>query len=317
MKRVIRKAINDFNIKRQAKELGLPVWQAPSFLFILMGLIIIIAMAAVFLISQRYNDPEILIISETIVVTIMFTIGNYIIQSIEQMAKVNKMKSEFVSVASHQLKTPLAEINWEIELLLSRNKEGLNEKQLDLIQRVAKSNDRMGRLVNDLLDVARIEQGSLALNREKVNLAELISKVIDNNSVLARANNIEIKFKPPKENTEVIIDRRRVGVVLDNLVSNAIKYIRKKGMVRVSISKNESMFLVCVKDNGIGIPASQQEYVFEKFFRCNNVARYQVSGTGLGLYISKNIVEQSGGKIWFDSEENAGSTFCFSLPLNN
>lgn len=317
MRKIIRKALDDFNIKKQAEDLGIPVWQAPSLLFMLMGVVIIIAMTAVYLISQKYNEPEILIISEVVVVTIMFTIGNYIIQSIDQMARVNKMKSEFVSIASHQLKTPLAEINWEIELLLSRHREGLDERQVELVKRIEKSNNRMGRLVNDLLDVARIEQGKLALDREKVNLAELVAKVIANNELLARANNVEIKFKKPKSDTEAVIDRRRIGVVLDNLISNSIKYIRQKGLVSISICKDSDEFKVCVKDNGIGIPAGQQDHVFEKFFRSDNVSKFQVTGTGLGLYISKNIVEHSGGKIWFESRENEGTTFCFTLPADN
>lgn len=317
MKRLLRKFLKDIKIKKQAEELGIPVWQTPSLLFILMGILIIAVMAMVYFISQRYDAPEVLVISETAVVIILLTIGNFIIQGVEQIAKINKMKSEFVSIASHQLKAPLAEINWEIELLLSRHNEGLGEKQKELIERVSRSNERMGRLVNDLLDVARIDQGKLALDKEKINLPDLIVKVIQNNKILAQANNVSLNFTRPKDNIEVLIDRRRIGVVLDNLISNAIKYITKKGKVSIFAKSERSEVVVCIKDNGIGIPKTQQEHVFEKFFRSDNVARHQVAGTGLGLFISKNVVEQSGGRIWFKSEEDVGSEFCFSLPINS
>jgi signal transduction histidine kinase len=255
-------------------------------------------------------------LSEVAVVTVLFTIGNFIIQSVEQAAKVNKMKSEFVSVASHQLKTPLAEISWEIELLLSKNQEGLNEKQKDLIMRVSKSNERMGRLVNDLLDVARIEQGRLALVKEKFNIVEIANKVIDNNKILAQANNVQLIINKNRDIPEIYGDRRRIGVVFENLISNAIKYIKSKGLVKITFNQVGDKIIACVKDNGIGIPSNEHNNVFEKFFRSDKVIRYQVAGTGLGLYIAKNIIDQSGGKIWFDSKEEEGSTFCFSLPID-
>ncbi len=296
----------------------MPVWQAPSFLFIVMGVVIVVIMSVVYLITQKYDAPEVLILSEIAIVTLLFTVGNFIIQSIEQMAKTNKMKSEFVSIASHQLKGPLAQINWEVELLLAKNREGLNEKQCAIIKRIADSNERMARLVNDLLDVARIDQGSLVLNQERFDLLQLVKKVVENNRFLAKANNVEIEIVC-KENQKIVIngDRRRIGIVLDNLLSNAIKYINRKGLVKIKIVKKKHEVLVSVKDNGIGIPLWQQDNVFEKFFRSANASRYQITGTGLGLYISKNFVEKSGGKMWFKSEENKGSEFFFTLPLED
>lgn len=315
MKNIFKNCICDLNIKKQAEELGVPVWQAPSFLFLLMGIIIITVMTAIYFISRKYDSPEFVIISESLVVIILLTIGNFIIHDVEQMARINKVKSEFVSIASHQLKTPLAEISWEIELLLSKNSEGLNEKQKELAIRVGKSNNKMTRLVNDLLDVARIEQGNLPLVKEKTDIGKLVDQIIQNNQILAQANNVQIKIDKPSDLPEIFVDRRRIGVVLDNFISNAIKYIMKKGVVNVSVRKNEGGLIFSVKDSGIGIPEDQQSKIFEKFFRSSNTLQYQVSGTGLGLYIAKNIVEHSGGRIWFDSKEGAGSTFYFSLPV--
>jgi len=309
--------IRKFNIKQEAEDLGVSVWQAPSFLFFLMGLFIILVMVVIYFISQFYDSPEVLVISESIVVVVIFSIGNSIIKSMEQIARINKMKSEFVTIASHQLKTPLSQMNWELELLLSKNQSGLSEKQLEIANTIRQSQETMARLVNDLLDVARIDQGRLVLNKEKVDLLEIIDAVINNNKILAKSSNVEISVIKPKKLPEIIGDKKRIAVVVDNLISNAVKYIEEKGFVEIKVEEGDGKINVYVKDNGVGIPDNQQNSVFQKFFRSNNAVRYQTEGTGLGLYISKNIVEQLGGKMWFKSIEGIGSSFWFYLPINN
>jgi signal transduction histidine kinase len=309
--------VTGFNIKKEAEELGIPVWKSPSFLFILMGLFIIIAITIVFFISRSYDSPEILIASESAIVAVVLSVGNIIIKSVEQIARANKMKSEFVTIASHQLKTPLSEVNWELEILLSKNKAGLNDKQLEIIHTIEKSHQIMLRLVNDLLDVARIDQGRFVLSKEKISLSGLVDEAVENNMISARASNVEISVEKSDALPEIIGDKRRIGIVIDNLVSNAIKYIQEKGFVKIKVDSDENNVNVYVKDNGIGIPEKEQSKIFQKFFRSDNAAKYQTGGTGLGLYISKNIVEQSGGKMSFKSIEGVGTDFWFSLPINN
>jgi signal transduction histidine kinase len=305
------------SFKKEAEDLGVSIWQTPSFLFFLLGLFIIMAMLIIYFIAHFYDAPEVLVVSETIVAIVTLSIGNVIIKSVEQIARANKIKSEFVTIASHQLKTPISQMNWELEILLSKNSKGLTAKQLELINTIGKAHETMARLVNDLLDVARIDQGKFVLNKDKVNLLEIIDNVVDNNRILAKASNVEINVIKPEKVPEIIADKKRIGVVVDNLISNAVKYISKKGFVEIKVEADNKNINVYVKDNGLGIPDDQQDKVFQKFFRSNNAARYQTEGTGLGLYISKNIVEQSGGKIWFKSIEGIGSDFCFSLPINS
>ncbi len=309
--------VNKISLRREADELGISIWKTPSFLFILMGIFIAGIMELVYFLSRSYDSPEFLIISECFAFVIIFSIGNIIIKSVEQIAIANKIKSEFVTIASHQLKTPLSQMNWELELLLSKHKEGLNTKQLEIIQTINKSHEAMARLVNDLLDVARIEQRRFVLNKEKMNLPEIVESVIEDNRIIAKASNVEINFVKSEKIPEIIADKKRIAVVIDNLISNAIKYMESKGFVEIRVESDEKNITVSVKDNGVGIPEGQQDKVFQKFFRSNNVVRYQTEGTGLGLYISKNIIEQSGGRMWFESIEGSGSNFYFTLPIKD
>ena len=317
LERLKQRIINEFNLKKQANDLGISVWQTPSFLFIVMGVIIVIAMTGVYVTSNHYNSPEILVISESIVVALIFTIGNFIIKSMEEVAKSNKMKSEFVSIASHQLKTPISEMKWEIELLLSKFCEGLTSKQIEVVKEIAHSGEKMSRLVSDLLDVAKIDQGNLSLAKDKINIRKLIEEAIESQREFALASNVKIKESFKSKRSEIIGDKRRISVVLDNLISNAIKYIDGKGLVEIILEDNGKMVQISVRDNGVGIPKAEQLNIAEKFFRSNNSIKNRTDGTGLGLYIAKNIIERSGGSLWFESIENVGSEFYFTLPITD
>jgi signal transduction histidine kinase len=306
--------VNDLNVRKQARELGVSVWQTPSFLFIVLGFVTILIISLVYYFSQRYNSPELVVMSESLSVAVTLAIGNIIIKNFESVAKTNKMKSEFVSIASHQLKTPLSQIKWELELLNSKHKKGLSEKQLEIMNYISRANDAMIRLSNDLLDVARIEQGRFVLDKDKINIVEIAKESIRNNEMMAKANNVEINLIAPEKITEILGDKRRLRVAIDNLISNAIRYIKSKGLVEVEIKEDPETISIYVKDNGVGIPEEQQNKIFQKFFRSSNAVKYQTEGTGLGLYITKNIVDSSGGKMWFKSIENFGSEFCIILP---
>ncbi|MFA6973503.1 MAG: HAMP domain-containing sensor histidine kinase [Parcubacteria group bacterium] len=305
--------INDLNLKKQAEELGLKVWQTPSFLFMMMGLVTLIAMTATYYISKNYDDPAILLIAECVVVVTIFSIGNSVIREIEQMAKINKMKTEFVFVASHQLRTPLSAILWEVELLLSKRKEGLNEKQMASLESISALSGRMARLVSDLLDVARIDQGKLMLKKERVDLNLIVQEVIKILDPLIKAKSLRIVFNGGKS-AQVTGDPEKLRLVLENLISNAVKYTLSHGKIEIKADTQRGFVVCSVRDNGVGIPQNQQKLVFDKFFRSDNVVKYQTEGTGLGLYIAKNIIEQSAGKIWFESKEDVGTVFSFSLP---
>jgi signal transduction histidine kinase len=307
--------INDFNLREQAESLGISIWKTPSFLFIVVGLINIFAMTATFIVSRSYDEPEVIVVAEGLVVSIIFLIGNFIIRQIEEMAKLNKLKSEFVSVASHQLRTPLAAIRWETELLLSKLDKGLSEKQCKSINTVNILATRMTRLVNDLLDVTKIDQGRMILRKERVDVAETVDEVVDILLPLVKAKKMNIVVKKKNKILSALSDQEKIKLVIENLISNSIKYTKSRGKIEISLSKNAGFVVFSIRDNGVGIPKSQQRHIFSKFFRSDNIVKYQTEGTGLGLYIAKSIVEQSGGRVWFQSREDVGSVFNFSLPV--
>ncbi len=310
------KFINDFNLKKQAEELDIKVWQTPGFLFILMGIITVIIMTATYFISKIYTDPAVLVISESVVVVVILIIGTTIVRFVDQIVRLNKMKSEFISVASHQLRTPLSAMKWEIELFLSKNKKKLNKGQLSEVENMNALTKKMIHLVGDLLNVAKIDQHRLIVRKQGFNFVKLVQEIFEELSPLARARQIEISLQSKEKRLMAFTDPEKIKMVVENLISNAIKYTTSGGKIEIKLMKKNQNLIFEIKDNGVGIPEEQIDQVFSKFFRSDNAVRYQTEGTGLGLYIAKNIVEQSGGNIWFQSIENIGSLFSFSLPLS-
>ncbi|MFA6183867.1 MAG: HAMP domain-containing sensor histidine kinase [Parcubacteria group bacterium] len=307
--------VNDLNIKKQADSLGVSFWQAPSFLFIALGFIIASVMAIVFFVSRKYITTEFLVVAESVVVIAILTIGNIIIGSMEKLAQVNKTKSEFVSIVSHQLKTPLTGISWDIELLVAKYSEGLTDKQRNIINNIESSNALMSRMVNDLLDVARMDQNNFFTRRDDIDIVDLVRKVVDKNKLLTQKNKVNIDLTVDDNMPKIIGDEKRMEVVLDNFISNSIKYNKENGRVIIKVGKDNRKALISIKDSGIGIPKNEQIRVFDKFYRSKEASNKETGGTGLGLYIAKNIIERSRGKVWFHSIEGEGSEFHFSLPI--
>ena len=294
-------------------------WENPTFLFVCMGVLTISAMIATYFISQRYNDPILVISSVAIVAMTITFFGGILIKTIAKLAELNNMKTDFVSIASHQLRTPLSVIKWYTEFLSRKEKQiNLTDEQKKYIKIIDNSNQRMIRLVNDLLDISRIESGRIKIHPEPTNLVELIQNSIQENKILADRKKIKINFKYEQNIPLINTDPKRISMVIENLLSNSIKYMRdeeKEKIISIELSIEKKQILFSLADNGVGIPDKEQHKIFKKFFRANNTMRLQTSGTGLGLFIAKAIIESHGGKIWFVSKEKVGTTFYFNLPL--
>lgn len=243
-----------------------------------------------------------------------------ILEDITEQKLVEQMRTEIVSVTSHQLRTPLSIIKGNLEMVLE-DKEKLNKEQQELLQEAFLGNDRMIELVNTLMDVSKITEGKFELNLEFVSFEKLVEAVVKEFLPFAQQKGVTLSSKfigePfPKINTDV----QRIRQVLQNLIVNAVKYGRVEGKGRVIIKvekdKTNNFLQTSVEDKGLGIPKEEQVKIFERFFRASNANKLDPGGgTGLGLYIAKAIVEQNKGKMWFESKEKKGTTFYFTLPI--
>lgn len=238
-----------------------------------------------------------------------------IIHDVTKEKEIDRMKTEFISLASHQLRTPLSAIKWFCELLGMKQTGQLNPKQTQYVSNITQSTQRLIDLVNSLLNVSRIESGRLMINPVPTKLKELVNLVYKElyPQIMEKQINFLVFVDPMIP--EIKIDPGLIRQVFMNLMTNAIKYTPTKGVIRLQLSLRGDHVLAIVKDNGLGIPKKDQEKLFQKFFRAQNAVLKVPDGNGLGLYLVKSIVDGSGGKIWFESQENAGTTFYFTLPV--
>jgi len=228
---------------------------------------------------------------------------------------IDRAKTEFVSLASHQLRTPLATIRWYAEMLRDESLGKLNEEQKEYLNTMYKSNLRMIDLVDALLNVSRLELGTFIIEPEETDLVDLAKSVLEELAVKIQAKSMQIETKYEPEKIVLSVDPKLTRIIFQNLLSNAIKYTPGKGKVSLSVEQKHKEVLIKVADTGYGIPKADQDKIFTKLFRADNVKTKETEGTGLGLYIIRQILETAGGKIWFESEENKGTTFYVSLPL--
>lgn len=246
---------------------------------------------------------------------------------------IDRAKTDFVTIASHQLRTPLSIIKWYADFLLGGDAGEITEEQRKYLQEIFNSNERLIELVNALLDVSRIDLGTFSIEPEPTDIEERIESALDR--FAAEIEKKKIRLKKNFDSLPVInLDPRLMKIVFENIISNSVKYTPEEGVVQIDIKKTDKDVLIKVSDTGCGIPRAQQPKVFTKLFRADNVKKMESVGTGLGLYIVKAVVEKSGGKIWFESpsmdlflfqekkkhdvkieEERMGTTFFITIPL--
>ncbi len=239
-----------------------------------------------------------------------------IFRDITQERAIDKAKTEFVSLASHQLKTPLSAVNWYTEMLMDQDVGPINERQQEFLKEILEGNQRMVKLVNSLLNVSRIDMGTLSISPEPVDLVEITESMLTELQYGIKTKELKIIKRYEPKFPKINLDPSLMRIVIQNLLSNAVKYTREGGLIEIEIKKQDAKTAyMLVKDNGYGIPTAEQPNIFKKLFRADNVKSKKVEGTGLGLYVAKAVIEAFEGKIWFESEENMGSKFYFTLPL--
>jgi PAS domain S-box-containing protein len=229
--------------------------------------------------------------------------------------EIDRMKSDFISLASHQLRTPLSAIKTYSHMLIDGFMGELEPAQRKALRTIVGASNRMNELISTLLNVSRIESGNVIISPKKVNLNHLTEEVFKELALTAENKRITLTSKLPSTPLIIKADNLIAKEVLINLVSNAIKYTPDEGAVEVALRKRANNIIIRVKDSGMGIPKAAREQIFTKFYRAPNVVRQETSGTGLGLYLVKGLIDALGGKIWFESEEGKGSTFFVELPV--
>jgi signal transduction histidine kinase len=235
------------------------------------------------------------------------------VSDITERKQAEQMKSDFVSFVTHQLRTPLSGVKWMLELAMDESESSADRRSF--IEDARASTERLIHLVNDLLDVARLERGRFQITCKNVDLADLTKCVVDEISPLILEKGQALSIQAEEDLPPLCADPQLLRQVILNLTSNAMKYTKSGGEISIHMSHDDHRVYWQIKDTGIGIPKTDLSKMFEKFYRANNALTVETEGTGLGLYLVRLIVERFGGNVWCESEEGSGSTFKFYIPL--
>ena len=236
------------------------------------------------------------------------------IEDITDRRKIDELKTEFLSITSHELRSPMTPMKAQLQMLLEGYFGNPNEKQKQSLEMILRNTERLDKLIVDILDISKIQSGRLKFELKKVQPADCIKESIENMKSLADEKNIAITTKIDKL-PKITLDKDAITQVLTNLIDNAIKFTPEKGKIKIDVKKQKNDILVKVKDTGIGISEENLKRIFNPFFQVDSSYTRKYKGTGLGLTICKAIIEQHGGKIWTKSKLKRGSTFYFTLPL--
>lgn len=285
---------------------------------------ILVGVIGISLVIQIFTAPTVLLRIVNGFLFVLFCIFGWLliratlreIKRREEAEKLSQAKSEFLSIVSHQLRTPLTVIKGYLSMILEEGYGSLSEKLKKVIENIYVSNERLIKLVNDFLNATRVETGKMELELERVDLEELIESQIKELEIKSKEKGIYLNFEKPKEKVpQVFVDKEKIGQVILNLIDNAIKYTHSGG-ITVSLEKLKDSVRIKIKDTGEGMTKKEIEKLFESFSRGTAGMKFYTEGTGLGLYISKKLVELHKGKIWAESEGiGKGSTFYVELPI--
>jgi signal transduction histidine kinase len=283
--------------------------------------IIFITILLVLTVANLFQAHELLeIIFRLLILTGLIIVSFFLINSIyseieyrEKLEELNRLKSEFLSFASHQVKAPMAVVKGYAELIYE-GIENVPEQAKDFAKKIKESVDNLLVLIEEFMDYRRIEEGKLEFNFEKLDIISLIREIVEKMKLLAMEKNLNLDFESKFDSIVMNVDKLRFSQVIQNLIDNAIKYT-KEGWIKVKVDKEDNEVLISVSDSGIGMSKELQQKLFGQFVRDPSIKK-EIRGTGLGLYIAKHIVEAHNGKIWAESEGiGKGSTFCIKLPI--
>jgi PAS domain S-box-containing protein len=241
--------------------------------------------------------------------------GAILLRDISQLKEIDRMKTEFVSVASHQLRTPLTAIKLFVEKITTGKAGALSEKQVEYLNDIESLTERMITLVNDLLNVSRLETGRLKIEPVSTDIELFLQGIVDDAKTLAEPHGCSISFEKSEQPIgEIPLDQALLRQVVNNLITNSIRYSKSECEIKMALKTVDDFHEISVADNGIGIPKEVQPRIFEKFFRADNAMKAAAKGSGLGMYVAKMITEAFGGQIRFESDGDQGATFYVRIP---
>ena len=232
-----------------------------------------------------------------------------------QLQRLDQAKDEFVSMASHQLRTPLTSVKGYISMVLEGDAGKLSAMQKQLLGEAYTSSERMVHLINDFLNVSRLQTGKFTIERRGVDLAKVVKKEVESLATTAQAHNLTLDYHAPSYFPILYVDEAKLGQVVMNFIDNAIYYSPEQATITVRLETIAGEAVLTVQDKGIGVPKDEQAHLFTKFFRATNARRQRPDGTGVGLFLAKKVVVAHGGTMVVESEEGKGSTFGFRLPI--
>ena len=315
--------LSELNILSRCKDYNIPLWQCPNFLFLVMGGIIILSTLLSYALGKRYvEEPEVTVLIVLVLTIILLAISFIITRSFERLAEASRLKSEFVSIVSHQLRAPLSNMKWALDFLMSGRSGKVQDMQAGYFQILKQNSARMDELVADLLVVSRIDQGTLPSERTRFSFKELLDGVLFEFDAYIKASNVQLKIEAPKTLPRLLQNENHIRDVVQNLLDNAIRYSSRAGeggrraKIHIQYGRKGKEFFFDIEDNGVGIPKEDQKHIFEKFFRSRNALKQETQGSGLGLYIVRSLIALAGGKIRFTSKQDKGSTFSFTIPIS-
>lgn len=231
-----------------------------------------------------------------------------------ELKVLDQKKSEFISVAAHQLRTPLSGMKWGLTMLSKGEFGKLTKEQKDFIDKNIESNNKVINILNDLLEVDLYAKDKNSYNFENHDIGEIISDSVESLLNQSKRKSIEIIWKKPAEKIMAEVDMKKIQIVIQNIIDNAIKYGDKNSSIDINLSKVNTMIQISIKNKGIGISEEDKDKIFERFFRAQDAIRQETDGTGLGLFITKQIIEDHNGRIWFNSNNLGETTFFISIP---
>lgn len=232
-----------------------------------------------------------------------------------QLQRLDKAKDEFVGMASHQLRTPLTSVKGYISMVIEGDAGKITDAQKHLLDEAFTSSERMVHLINDFLNVSRLQTGKFLIDKRPTQLAKVIEQELDSLASTAASRNLTFSYKPPEDFPLLDIDEGKIRQVIMNFADNALYYSGEHTNIAVKLTIESDEIMFTVKDTGIGVPLAEQSQLFSKFYRASNARKQRPDGTGVGLYLAKKVVDAHGGKVIFESAEGQGSTFGFRLPL--